>query len=88
VIPAQNGEGADIGEQRRCAAGLRLRFGLSSAQYRRACRGESRPGLQHDTPVVRVRAATGALDVRQWKSAIFRKLTGGVSKQHKGEENG
>src|SRR6516165_5502455 len=44
-------EGADIGEQRRCTVGLRLRFGMSSAQYRRACRGESRPGLQHDTPV-------------------------------------
>src|SRR5215472_5574974 len=44
-------EGADIGEQRRCAAGSRLRFGMSSPQYRGACRGHGDRSLKHDTPV-------------------------------------
>ena len=46
-------EGADIGEQRRSAVNSGLRFGMPAAQYRRPCRGESRAGLQHDTPVER-----------------------------------
>ena len=44
-------ERADIGEQRRRAAGSRLRFGMSSPQYRRACRGHGGRSLKHDTPV-------------------------------------
>jgi len=44
-------ERADIGEQRRRAAGSRLRFGMSSPQYRRACRGHGGGSLKHDTPV-------------------------------------
>jgi hypothetical protein len=44
-------EGADIGEQCRYAVGKRLRFGMFSTQYCRACRGESRASLQHDTAV-------------------------------------
>src|SRR5436190_21005488 len=43
-------ECADIGEQRRRAAASRLRFGMPSPQYRRACRGHG-GGLKHDTPV-------------------------------------
>jgi hypothetical protein len=44
-------EGADIGEQRCCAAGSRLRFGMSSPQYRLICRGHGGRSLKHDTPV-------------------------------------
>jgi len=39
-------EGADIGEQRRCAAGSRLRFGMSSPQYRLICRGHGGRSLK------------------------------------------
>ena len=44
-------EGADIGEQRRCAVGSRLRFGMSSQKSRRTCRGHGGRSLKHDTPV-------------------------------------
>jgi hypothetical protein len=44
-------ERADIGELRRCASGSRLRFGMSSRQYRRACRGHGGRSLKHNPPV-------------------------------------
>src|SRR6516225_1644329 len=47
----RGGEGADIREERRCAVGSRLRFGISSPQQRWACGGKSRPTFQHNTPV-------------------------------------
>src|SRR6516225_3880467 len=43
-------EGADIGEQRRCAVGSRLGLRMRCVQER-PCRGESRASLQHGTPV-------------------------------------
>jgi hypothetical protein len=44
-------ERADIGEQRHCAAGSRLRFGMSSPHNRRACHGHGGRSLKHDTPI-------------------------------------
>jgi hypothetical protein len=44
-------KGADIGEQRRCAAGAGLSLGVPATQHCRPGRRESRPGLQHNPPV-------------------------------------